>query len=159
MKTTIMILVGLTLMFCGVIQLDQALQKERHDRMDSYDILEDRIVDLESHFIGHRVVLAKNGRGILIEPCKLNLEKDCHRDDAGISLRDLSISYAHVGIEDQGSGVKTIPHPERKGQLEIANSRIEGVGVDYTGPNDWHYQFHMIIEHILNLLGARETVF
>lgn len=61
--------------------------------------LEDRIIKLESHFNGHTVVLAKDGRGISVIPCKLNIDKDCYRDDTGITLDHLNIIGNYIGLE------------------------------------------------------------
>lgn len=105
-------------------------------------VLRDRIVALESHFIGHTVVLAKNGNGISIVPCKLNIDKKCFRDDTGISLSNLSISnMPGAGVRADGNGIEDIPHLSvgKVGTIKTNNSSIDGINFSYSGPSDWHY--------------------
>lgn len=121
--------------------LADKIDTERRTRDDQVATLESRTAALEQHFIGHTVVLAKDGKGIQIIPCKLNIDKECYRDDHGITLSNLYLYGWRVGIETMGNGVK---HTQRDktgpGTVSIKDSTVDGQKFNYEGPNNWRFR-------------------
>lgn len=134
-----------------MVQIDRNLRDEISMRDRAAEIIQTRLTDLESHFIGHTVKLAKNGKGVLIEPCKLNIEKNCFRDDTGISLSNLTIDRFDVGIDYEGNHIPRVPTSTESKQstLDLTDTNINGGHIDhYEGYNDWHLNLLLFWTHI-----------
>src|ERR1700733_11697781 len=84
-------LISATIVLAVTLYAQHRLSREIEIRNSAADITEDRLTKLEAHFVGHTVILAKDGKGISIVPCRLNLDKNCHRDDTGIRISDMTI--------------------------------------------------------------------
>lgn len=137
------------------INAAEELSGESRTRELATDILQNRVIALESHFIGHTVVLAKDGKGISIVPCKLNIDKECYRDDTGISLSQMRIEGWDVGISAMGNGIPSVPKKNESGELKVKGTQIGVINhVNYTGPNDWRFRLTVFWTGIKQSFGV-----
>lgn len=72
-----------------------------------YDNADRRLVKLEAHFSGHKVIIAKNGVGLSFEPCVVGT-KNCVRDSVGITINNSKFMSWYTGIEAE-SGMMQEP--------------------------------------------------
>lgn len=132
----------------GITVIDHdRLTDEMQRRDKAFDIVEGRLITLEAHFVGHTVKLAKNGNGIIVEPCMLNVDQDCMRDDTGISISQVIVmGMKGTGIKIEDNGIPKLPkREETKGQIDMQNSTIDGIPVDnYQGPYGWRWKLYLV---------------
>lgn len=132
-------------LFCGLFVVQVAtlsrISEESDIRELATNILQDRVRRLEAHFVGHTVILGKEGKGISIVPCKLDIDKECYRDDTGINIHDMKMEGWDIGVLE-AAGEATVPQSPKKADITIKNSTFRSNYVEsYSGPNDWHLRF------------------
>lgn len=84
------------------------LKRNVRSQQAQIDKLLYRTVKLESRFVGHKIIIAKNGAGVTVKPCEFvrngKVDKNCQPDSKGITISDSLIKdfemYGVLAVED-----------------------------------------------------------
>jgi hypothetical protein len=127
----------------------EVLSTEANLREEATNTLQDRVRKLESHFVGHTAVLAKNGAAVSIVPCNIQKDKHCYPDDSGITLNNMVMEGWDYGVNIEDHGTKQVPKRDDEGQLNVKRTAIGGIkDVNYSGPNNWRWRLTLFWDGI-----------